>query len=171
MGLAPGPVWLDVENNAPTRIWSLDRPVHTKLMYQLCYPVPPYVYAEPENSPLPFPIHISEPYLSVLYNLCTVAEKASLHNLRINQISVFRLHEHLCWGDYKCSAIIWHISPTVFLIINTLFSVLESFEAGSGEAFLLLVLWVWTTYNCTVSACYGICTRSRYPSYSWDWQC
>jgi len=30
---APGPVWMSVDNPAPTRIQSPDRPAHTKLLY------------------------------------------------------------------------------------------------------------------------------------------
>ena len=37
-GWAPGPVWTDVENLAPTGIGSLDCPARSKSLYQLCYP-------------------------------------------------------------------------------------------------------------------------------------
>jgi hypothetical protein len=39
-GWAPGPVWAGAENLAPTGFRSLDHPANSKLLYQLCYPVP-----------------------------------------------------------------------------------------------------------------------------------
>jgi hypothetical protein len=39
-GWAPGPVWMGVENLAPTRIRSLDRPAHNESLYRLSYPGP-----------------------------------------------------------------------------------------------------------------------------------
>jgi hypothetical protein len=37
-GWAPGPVWTDAENLAPTGIRSQDRPVRSQSLYQLSYP-------------------------------------------------------------------------------------------------------------------------------------
>jgi hypothetical protein len=37
-GWAPGPVWTNVENLAPTRIRSPDHPAHSQLLYRLSYP-------------------------------------------------------------------------------------------------------------------------------------
>jgi len=37
-GWAPGPVWTGVENPAPTRIRSPDRPAHSQSLYRQCYP-------------------------------------------------------------------------------------------------------------------------------------
>ena len=37
---APGPVWTDAENLAPTGIRSPDRPARSQSLYQLSYPVP-----------------------------------------------------------------------------------------------------------------------------------
>jgi hypothetical protein len=37
-GWVPRPVWIGVENLAPTRIQSLDRPAHSQSLYRLCYP-------------------------------------------------------------------------------------------------------------------------------------
>jgi hypothetical protein len=39
-GLAPGLVWMDVENLASTGIRSPDRPVRSKSLHQLQYPNP-----------------------------------------------------------------------------------------------------------------------------------
>jgi hypothetical protein len=36
-GWAPGPVWTGAENLTPTRVRSLDRPAHSKSLYQLSY--------------------------------------------------------------------------------------------------------------------------------------
>jgi len=37
-GWAPGPVWTDTENLAPTRIRSPDRPARSQSLYRLSYP-------------------------------------------------------------------------------------------------------------------------------------
>jgi hypothetical protein len=37
---APGPVWISVENLAPTGIWSPDHPAHSESLYRLSYPSP-----------------------------------------------------------------------------------------------------------------------------------
>ena len=39
-GWAPGPVWTDAENLAPTGIRSPDRPARSESLYRLSYPGP-----------------------------------------------------------------------------------------------------------------------------------
>jgi len=42
-GWAPGPVWTSVENLAPTRIRSPDRPARSESLYHLRYPGPQFL--------------------------------------------------------------------------------------------------------------------------------
>jgi hypothetical protein len=42
-GWAPGPIWMHVENLAPTGIRSPDRPAHNELLYRLHYPSPQHL--------------------------------------------------------------------------------------------------------------------------------
>ena len=39
-GWAPGPVWMDAENLAPTGIQALDHPALSESLYRLSYPGP-----------------------------------------------------------------------------------------------------------------------------------
>jgi len=48
-GWASGQVWTDVENLAPTRIRSPDRPARRQSLYRLSYPIHYFILSEKTN--------------------------------------------------------------------------------------------------------------------------